>query len=181
MGRKSVSGGVRPLGKRIQVDFVFQAQRCRPTLDLPPTPPNLKYARRLVDDIRGRIRAGAFDLALEFPEYAGLERFGAARPAHETVRHYVEAWQAANSRLKPSTLDGYRKIFNRYWLAWFGDRPIAAVKHSEIAVKLGAQAWKSNKTYNNVLACGRVIWDMACADHKGMESAVAKVGSTVAH
>lgn len=155
---------------RIQLDFQFQLQRCRPTLSLAPTQPNMRYAVRLVEDIKQRIRAGTFDLAHEFPDYRGLERFGAARPVAQTVRQYVEAWQAANSRLKPSTLDGYSKIFKRYWLAWFGDRPIAAVKYSEIAVNLGAQAWGSNKTYNNVLACGRVIWAMACKDHPSLSN-----------
>jgi integrase len=171
VGRKSKSGGVEPLGdNRIQLDFQFQNQRCRPTLKLEPTPRNLNYARGLVAKIKDRIRAGTFDLAHEFPDYRGLERFGAARPVQQTVKHYIAAWQAANSRLKPSTLDGYSKIFKRYWLAWFGDRPIAAVKHSEIAVKLGAQPWRSNKTYNNVLACGRVIWAMACRDHPSMQN-----------
>lgn len=176
MGRKSSSGGVRPLGaKSIQLDFMFQEQRCRPTLDLAPTQPNMRYAMRLVEGIKDRIRSGSFDLAQEFPDYAGLERFGASRAPAQTVRHYIEAWTAANSRLKPSTLDGYSKIFKRYWLQWFGDRPIAAVKHSEIAVKMGAYAFTTNKTYNNVLACGRVVWEMACADHRGMVNPVAQI------
>jgi integrase len=170
MGRKSSSGGVRSRGDRIQLDFPFQGQRCRPTLNEKPTGPNLLAARRRVADIRERIRQGTFDLEKEFPEYAGLERFGVVKPdaAKRTVRHYVEAWQTANSRLKPSTLDGYSKIFKRYWLAWFGDRDITTVMHSELAVKLGAYPWTTNKTYNNVLACGRDVWAMACKDHGDM-------------
>lgn len=170
MGRRSKSGGVRPRGDRIQLDFALQGQRCRPTLNEKPTGPNLLAARRRVADIQERIRQGTFDLAREFPDYSGLQRFGFSRsdPEKRTVRHYVEAWQAANSRMKPSTLDGYSKIFNRYWLPWFGDRDVTTIKPSEIAVKLGDYPWTTNKTYNNVLACARVVWAMASRDYPAM-------------
>src|SRR5260370_679276 len=92
------------------------------------------------DAVDGKVRKGVW----------GVEAKWRKRP---TVRPYVEGWQAANTRLKPSTLNGYRKIFNRYWLAWFGDHEIGNIRYSQVAVKLGAGTWKSNKTYNNVLAC----------------------------
>lgn len=166
MGRKSTTGGVTPLGERIQLYFRLQGERCRPTLDLAPTPPNLRYARRLVADIESRIRAGTFDLAREFPHYRGLARFGADRPAaaaSATFAAYVTKWQQSNTKLSPSTLAGYTKLFNRHWLAWFADTRIADIKVSDISVKLGALA-VSNKTVNNILACGRVVFDLALAD-----------------
>lgn len=172
MGRRSKTGGVAPARERIQLTFVYRGERCRPTLDLPPTPPNLKHAARYLADIKARIRAGTFDLATEFPEYRGLKRFGVTRRESPTVDGYIERWTAANSRLKPSTLNGYRKIFKRYWSAWFGPQRIGDIQHSEIAVRLGDQGWKSNKTYNNVLTCGRVLWDMALADNPGMNNPV---------
>jgi integrase len=164
MGRKSTTGGVSPLGdSRIQLYFRFQLQRCRPTLDLKPTPPNLAYARRLVADIEQRIRNGTFDLGKEFPDYKGLARFQAERPVTKTVRQYVELWQAANTNKSPSTLAGYTKIFNRHWIPWFGDRAIGSVLPSEIGAAIGV-ATKSRKTYNNVLACGRVVFALALVD-----------------
>lgn len=164
MGRKSVSGGVEPLGERIQLTFYYRLQRVRPTLNLRPTEPNLKFARRRLEEIKAQIRAGTFDFAREFPDYKGLARFGVAAPVAKTIGDYIDAWTTANSRLKPSTLNGYRKIFRRYWRAWFGDRAPSAIAFSEVAVKMGEQPWGSNRTFNNVLSCGRVVWEMACKD-----------------
>lgn len=177
MGRKSTTGGVTPLGERIQLTFAYNGHRCRPTLDLKPTAANLKHAARVVDDIKQRIRAGTFDLATEFPEYKGLERMGAHRPAvvEPTLDDYITRWTAANSRLKPSTLNGYRKIFRAYWSEWYGKTKLSAIMYSDVAMRMGAQQWASNKTYNNVLACGRVLWTMACADNPQLENPVARI------
>ncbi len=165
MGRKSTTGGVSALGEhRIQLYFRLQLQRCRPTLDLKPTPANLAYARRLVADIEERIRHGKFDLAKEFPTYKGLERFGASVPTSaRTVGDYVQLWKDGNTKLSPSTLAGYDKVFRRYWLAWYKDTPIGDVLPSGLGVKLGALTG-ANKTINNILACGRIVFDLAVAD-----------------
>lgn len=148
---------------RIQLYFRFQLQKCRPTLDLKPTPPNLAYAKRLVADIEERIRHGTFDLAKEFPHYKGLERFGAVRRQVLTFGQYVALWEKGNTKLSPSTLEGYGKIFKRHWLPWYQDTPINAILPSDLGVKLGALA-VSNKTVNNILACGRVVFDLALVD-----------------
>jgi len=175
MGRKSTTGGVRPLGdNRILLYFRFQNQQCRPSLDIAPTPANLAYAKRLVRDIEERVRHGTFDLAKEFPDYKGLVRFGALRPAIRTVSQYVDLWKAANTNHSPSTLAGYEKIFKRCWLPWFGDRPIDRVLPSEIAAKIG-EATGSRKTFNNVLACGRVVFALAVSDGVIAENPASKV------
>lgn len=163
MGRRPTSGGVTPQRDTILLYFMFQGQRCRPTLDMKPTPPNLAYARRLVADIQRRIAAGTFDLATEFPGYRGLERFGAARPVALTFADYADRWTKANAGLSPSTLNGYRKILSRYWLPWFGASPVGTVKVSDVGMRMGAAALEG-KTWNNVLAVGRVVFDLAVAD-----------------
>src|SRR5262245_10734923 len=106
MGRRSTTGGVAPLGDRIQLYFRFRLQRCRPTLDLKPTPANLEYAKRLVRDIEERIRHDRFDLAKEFPKYKGLARFGygtTAAPAPKSFREYGALWLKTKGKLSPST------------------------------------------------------------------------------
>lgn len=163
MGRKSTTGGVSPLGDRIQLTFYYQGQRCRPTLDLRPTNPNLLHARRVLQGINDRIRTGTFDLAREFPDYKGLSRFGVTRPLAKTFREYGEVWLATKGQLSPSTLAGYRKVLAAHWYAWFGDRLIAAVKPSEVAVHMGTLAG-SRKTHNNVLDPGRQIFELALGD-----------------
>lgn len=163
MGRKSTTGGVRPDGKRIQLDFLFQLQRCRPTLDLQPTEPNLKHARRLVAGIKDRIRNGTFDLAKEFPDYKGLQRFGVAATVAKTFTEYGELWLGTKGKLSPSTRDGYRKVLAAHWYRWFGDRQIGSIKPSEVAVKMGTLEG-SRKTHNNVLDPGRQVFELARGD-----------------
>jgi integrase len=70
VGRKSISGGVSPLGSdRIQFDFEFDGVRYRPTLKRSPTEANLKRARKQLAEIRQRIAVGSFVFAEEFPDY----------------------------------------------------------------------------------------------------------------
>ncbi len=176
MGRESSAGGVSPHFNRILLRFVFQGQKCRPTLDLPPTPPNLAYAKRLVRDIKERIRHGTFDLGKEFPNFGGLERFNAK---HESIKvktfaEYVKLWRAANTKLSPSTLLGYEKIFKRHWIPWFGERAIGDVLPSEIAAKIG-DATTSRKSYNNVLSQGRIVFALAVKDGAIAENPAKKV------
>lgn len=166
MGRKSTTGGVSPLGPdRIQLYFMHQLQRCRPTLDMKPTPPNLAYAKRLVADIKERIKHGRFDLAKEFPNYKGLERFGvkAAAPAAKTFKDYGELWLGTKGKLSPSTRRGYKGVLKAHWYPWFGERPIGSILPSEVAGKLGTLPGV-RKTHNNVLDPGRQVFELAKGD-----------------
>ena len=53
--------GVEPRGQSIRIGFSWAGERCRETLDLRPTPGNLKYAKRLVATIKQRIEAGSIE------------------------------------------------------------------------------------------------------------------------
>lgn len=163
MGRKSTTGGVTPLGDRIQLYFRFQGQKCRPTLELKPTPPNMLHARRLVKDIEDRVRAGTFDLAKEFPNYKGLARFGHAPTKAKTFRDYGEIWLETKGKLSPSTLEGYGKILRAKWYPWFGDKLMSTILPSEVKVRMGALT-SSRKTHNNILDPGRQVFDLALGD-----------------
>lgn len=170
MGRRSTTGGVAPAGERIQLYFRFQGERCRPTLEMKPTAPNLAYAKRYVAGIEERIRHGRFtyeDLAKEFPTYKGLVRFAPAdaptprKPL--TVREYSVLWLATKGKLSPSTIAGYDRILKAHWLPWFGDTPIAAVLPSEVGARLGALPG-GRKTHNNVFDVGRQVFELAKGD-----------------
>src|SRR4029077_5610362 len=166
MGRKSTTGGVVPAVQRIALYFRYQLQRCRPTLDMRPTPANLEYARRLVKDIEERIRHDRFDLAREFPEYRGLARFYEAVPQRatpKTFKEYGEIWLATKGQLSPSTLAGYKAVLKAHWYPWFGERLISAVLPSEVGARLGAFP-AGRKTHNNVFDVGRQVFELAKAD-----------------
>lgn len=159
MGRRSVSGGVRAHGDRIQFDFQYQFERCRPTLALKPTPANMKYARRLADEIRAKIKHGTFSMADYFPDYRDAGRPSTVR----TVAEYIDLWLASGANLSPSTRNGYRKA-SAHWRAWFGEQRVDAVRHSEAKVKLNSHPWGSQKTRNNVLSVGKQIFALAFRD-----------------
>jgi integrase len=128
-----------------------------------PSPANLEYARRLVRDIRERIKHGRFDLAKEFPNYKGLERFGVTRAPAKTFREYGALWLSTKGKLSPSTTAGYERVLAAHWYPWFGDRLIGTVLPSEVAGKLGALPG-SRKTHNNVLDPGRQVFELARGD-----------------
>jgi hypothetical protein len=73
MGRKSMSGGVKPLGlNRIQFDFAIEGMRFRPTLLWVATQTNLRRARQQLTRIKARMAAGTFCFSEEFPGFRGL-------------------------------------------------------------------------------------------------------------
>jgi Arm DNA-binding domain len=70
MGRKSICGGVTPLGaRRSQFDFRIDGVRYRPTLPWIPHEANLRRARQLLVRIQARIRAGTFIFTEDFPHF----------------------------------------------------------------------------------------------------------------
>lgn len=157
------NGGVKPHGKGIQLTIYYRGERLRPTLTIAPTPPNLRYAARLLVEIRGKIKAGTFEPADYFPEYRGLPKLGSSQA--QTFEHYVDTFlSAGKARLSPSTLDVYRKVLKGFWLPRFVDRPINGIRHSEITLIMGETPWKSLKTYNNWLSCLRRVFALAVAD-----------------
>lgn len=168
MGRKSLSGGVKPRGDRIEVTFEFQLARCRPTLDLQPTPANLLYAKRLRAEVVDKIRHGTFNMVAYFPDYVRKFRQhhrGALETAApvQTCNQYADAYEIACARLGPSTQDTYRRASN-HWRRWFGERRIDTILHSEVTTELGAYPWGTPKHRNNVLTVGRGIFALAGRD-----------------
>lgn len=74
MGRRQPYPGVEIRDNAIRIAFQWQGKRRRETLNLSPTPANLKYAARLRKEIQDAIRLGVFDYARFFPDskHAGL-------------------------------------------------------------------------------------------------------------
>ena len=63
-------GGIKQHCKGIQITFHWNGERFRPTLKIPPTATNLKYADRLKGEIERAIGLGQFTLeayAQHFP------------------------------------------------------------------------------------------------------------------
>lgn len=103
-------------GDRIQIAFSYEGKECRELL--PPGPINKSSIQRaavLRDDIRAKIKAGAFDYAEFFPESprAGVskKKAGLMRTLLQSQLEIYER-QVQNGQLSPSTYNGYAKIIN---------------------------------------------------------------------
>ena len=175
MGRRSETGGVTPHGDRIQIQFTWRGKRLRPTLDLKPTSPNLKHARRLRETILAEIDAGTFNLTTYFPDYRFADRH-AADASGRTFSQWADVWAELSARtLEDSTLRIYVRHLNAYWIRAFGNELPKAITHERILRhlshlaqdRLDEQAGKvirglSRKTQNNILIPLRGVFALAC-------------------
>ncbi|EHR71153.1 site-specific recombinase XerD [Burkholderiales bacterium JOSHI_001] len=166
MGRKG--SGVEVRGNAIRVQFSLDGQVLRRTLNLdgkplPPTASNLKYAHRLAAEIRERIRFGTFSLSEYFPSDGDV-----GQPL--TVGTQLDDWLAAQ-RLEVSTSAGYASAI-RFWKqaicdrhgTALGDRPVRALKHSDVLTALASRPDLTGKTVNNYVSVLRGAMDLAASD-----------------
>lgn len=151
MGRGRKGTGVEARESSLRVSFAYQGQRCRETLELAPTPANIKYAVRLVDDIRRRIANGTFNYAEFFPNSPR-----AKKAAPLSFFALADLWLAAQGNLEAATRDQYAGAVRR-WKTLLGNPPVQELAHAEIAAVIGSHAWASAKSLNNALIALRGI------------------------
>lgn len=175
MGRKSETGGVSPLGDRIQVRFSWRGKELRPTLDMKPTAANLKHARRIREAVVADIKAGVFNLAEYFPDYKFAEKH-TADALGRAFRQWADLWVELSARnLEDSTLRIYKRHLAAYWTAAFGDDMPKAITHERVLRHLARLATEhldertgklvkplSRKTQNNILIPLRGVFELAC-------------------
>ena len=175
MGRKSETGGVTPLGGRIQVRFSWRGKELRPTLDIKPTAANLKHARRIREAVVADIKAGVFNLAEYFPDYKFAEKH-TADALGRAFRQWADLWVELSARnLEDSTLRIYKRHLAAYWTAAFGDDMPKAITHERVLRHLARLATEhldertgklvkplSRKTQNNILIPLRGVFELAC-------------------
>ncbi len=175
MGRKSETGGVTPLGDRIQVRFSWRGRELRPTLDMKPTAANLKHAKRIREAVVADIKAGVFNLAEYFPDYKFAEKH-TADALGRTFRQWADLWVELSARnLEDSTLRIYKRHLAAYWTAAFGDDMPKAITHERVLRHLARLATEhldertgklakplSRKTQNNILIPLRGVFELAC-------------------
>lgn len=185
MGRKSETGGVTPLGDRIQVRFSWRGRELRPTLDMKPTAANLKHAKRIREAILADIRAGTFNLAEYFPDY----RFAARHEADENARDFrawADVWAELSARdLEDSTLRIYKRHLAAYWTSAFGNDMPKSITHERILKHLAKLATErfdettgkvirplSRKTQNNILIPLRGVFELICKADRHLRNPV---------
>lgn len=132
MGRKSLTGGVKPLGSsRIQFDFRIQGVRYRPTLPWIPHETNLRRTRELLANVKARIEAGTLRFSEVFPEFANRQRVPlplSGRTCSDVFDAFLdhEAARVARDDLAPATLAAHRQLLDHVWRPVIGSLSILA-------------------------------------------------------
>ena len=159
MQKPSAAKGVEVRAKSIRITFTADGKQQRHTLMVngtpaAPTPANVKWATRLAAEIRDRIRHDTFSLAEYFPA-AGVA-------GSSTVAGQLDTWLGAQ-RIEASTRVGYETAA-RFWKAAIGDKPLRALKHSDVLAALATRPDLSGKTVNNRVSVLRAALDLAVLD-----------------
>jgi integrase len=167
MGRGRTGRGVEVRENAIRVTFSWQGKRHRETLDLAPTPPNVKFALRLVEEIKRKIEVGTFEYCAFFPDskHAGV---GAGQAS--SLASMSEMWLKTKGRLAAATLSQYRNAL-LFWQRHLGaDTPIDELTHGKIAAVVGSHPWPSAKLCNNYLIPLRGVFALAGREIKNLDN-----------
>lgn len=144
--------------------FIGNFERFRPTLKIPPTASNIKYAERLKGEIERAIALGNYTLeqyAQHFPT-SRVARSAPTKQQRPTFKILSTQWLAASSHLSTGTLIKYRQALD-FWLENIGDKPIDNIHYSTIAALANAQGWGA-KNRNNILIPLRQVFETAFLD-----------------
>lgn len=159
------AGGVELRENSIRVHFRYRGKPRKETLYLDkepmlPTPPNAKYAARLVADIKRKIVDGTFKYADYFPNspHADAQEEGAPM-----LHDIMDKWLRTHE-IKESTRRTYRTRIENFWKKAIKDRPIAEVVYSDILEALKTGTWKSGKSRNNELSMIKQVFEFARRD-----------------
>lgn len=166
MGRgQNSTGGVEVRETSIRILFSFQGKQRKETLyvdndPLPPTPANVKYARRVAVEIKDKIRTGDFVYSEYFP-HSPMAKAGG--PDDSLLHNVMDRWLQL-LELKASTKKQYTTRINSFWKVQLKNGPIDRVKHSDILEALKGGTWSSGKSRNNELSMIRRMFEFARKD-----------------
>ncbi|MGZ8256935.1 MAG: tyrosine-type recombinase/integrase [Gallionella sp.] len=158
-------GGVNEHRGKIQVTFYWNGKRYRPTLGIPATPTNIKYAARLKAEIERHIALGQYSLeqfAAHFPTSSVARQAFRQQKTKPTFRDVSILWLQSANHLSPGTLIKYNQWLN-FWLESIGDAPIDEIKFSTLAALINSKGWKA-KNRNDILIPLRKVMEMAFLD-----------------
>lgn len=167
MGKGRKGSGVEPRAETIRLRFTYQGKRCYETLNLKPTPSNIKAAERLAAQVKRDIDAGVFDYATTFPASGAV-------PLHKKFSVFADEWLASKV-VEKSTMESYRPHIS-WWKKQFGDRLITQVTPMLVQQAIAKRSLTvSAKTVNNTLIPLRGVFDAAVEERLIERSPTAKI------
>lgn len=154
--------GITPRGKSIQIDFYYLGKRCRESLKLEPTKPNLLYASRLKSTIQHEIAIGTFDYSKHFPN--SKNKLLGTRHSNKTVSQALDEYlKSSKRRLEKSTFRDYYSAIESHLKPHFGHMRLVEVTSSIVKAWI-AELTISPKRINNILVPIRAVFEDAYLD-----------------
>lgn len=175
MGRTG-RGGVELRETSIRVHFRWRGEPCKETLKvngqpMQPTAANHRYALRLVDEIRSKIRHGVFNYTDYFPDSPRADADPSTRTFGQARKLYIDSIQ----QLEPATVSQYTSAMN-VWTDLLGEKtPIIALSHDVLAAKIGKKEWASPNLLNNYLIPLRGLFAMIYHGDKSAQNPMAGI------
>ena len=177
MGRKG--DGVIIREKSIRLAFSYEGKPVFRTItlngkSLPPTSANVKYAHRLAQEIRDKIRLGTFSMAEYFPDSGDVA-------GEITVSAQLDKW-LKTQRIEESTKAGYLSAI-RFWKEAsidddgtpLGPRNLRATRKSDVMAAIASRPDLTGKTVNNYLDILRAAFQLAVDDKVLTENPAADI------
>lgn len=174
MGR--TGSGVEVRENSIRLHFTYQGTACKETLKtdgkpMAPTPANLKYAHRLADQIKDKIRHDTFVYADYFPASKTATTGQGASTADR-----LNLWYETLVGKEGSSLKGYKSALE-WWKDQIGARPVRALLKSDVLAALATKPDWTGKTRNNKMSVLRQALQLAIDDGALDTSPVAGIDS----
>lgn len=148
----------------IQIDFTYRGVRCRETLKLKPTKPNLKFAEGLHSTIQHEIAVGTFDYRKHFPISKRAFLFGSSQSGHTLIEDALLSYLAAKkSSIAYSTYCSYESAIRVHLIPIFGQLKLMDLTTQAIRQWMGGLTI-SAKRIKNILVPLRSMLDDAFID-----------------
>ena len=150
--------GVEVHKGRVRIAITWQGRRVYETTEFKPTASGLAAAGRLRKQIHDEIKYGTFLYRHYFPNSPRAQQD--THSFYELAKRYIAQMESSKSA---STVTGYRKMVNNYWLPIFEEAPIATITtgHIRDAIVESGLADLSKKTLNNAMTPLRGIFELA--------------------
>ncbi|ENY6786868.1 DUF3596 domain-containing protein [Providencia rettgeri] len=167
--------GVEVHGKSLRISFTYKGKRVRETLGIPDTPKNRKLAGELRTAICYKIKTGAFDYSVEFPESKNISTYSSGDRVI-TYGELANKWIEIKSvEISSSTLKKYITILNavsnfintKRNVSTFKTEDILLIRNNLLTSPTLDRGHKTNKigrtvpTVNNYIGLLRHIFNFA--------------------
>ncbi len=145
------SGIRRASDNSIQIEFMYNGERCRERIKTKPTDANLSIAAQFRSEIIAAIDDNTFDYAATFPNSKNADKYQVKAIKALTVKDWLNTWiNRKEPHIKNSTFAGYTKVIKTLSIG-IGSIALADLKKRDV------RAWCetlscSNKTIGNIIS-----------------------------